>query len=87
MYKKIFLAIVVFSTICGCGNRITSSKLSEIDSLVNAEKYDSAYHEVNKINPQSINSPDERAYYNLLLTQTSVLTNNPYPPDSLIDFG
>ena len=87
MYKKVFLAIVVFSTVCGCGNRITSSKLSEIDSLVNAEKYDSAYHEVNKINPQSINSPDERAYYNLLLTQTSVLTNNPYPPDSLIDFS
>ena len=87
MYKKIFLAIVVFSAVCGCGNRITSSKLSEIDSLVSAEKYDSAYHEVNKINPQSINSPDERAYYNLLLTQTSVLTYNPYPPDSLIDFS
>ena len=87
MYKKIFLAIVVFSAVCGCGNRITSSKLSEIDSLVSAEKYDSAYHEVNKINPQSINSPEERAYYNLLLTQTSILTNNPYPPDSLIDFS
>lgn len=87
MYKKIFLAIVVFSAVCGCGNRITSSKLSEIDSLVSAEKYDSAYHEVNKINPQSINSPEERAYYNLLLTQISCLTGNPYPPDSLIDFS
>ena len=87
MYKKVFLAIVVFSAFFGCGNRITSSKLSEIDSLVSAEKYDSAYHEVNKINPQSINSPDERAYYNLLLTQTSCLTGNPCPPDSLIDFS
>ena len=87
MYKKIFLAIVVFSAVCGCGNRITSSKLSKIDSLVSAEKYDSAYHEMNKINPQSINSPEERAYYNLLLTQTSILTYNPYPPDSLIDFS
>ncbi len=69
MYKKIFLAIVVFSTICGCGNRITSSKLSEIDSLVNAEKYDSAYHEVKRIIPQLISNPEEKAYYNLLLTQ------------------
>ena len=87
MYKKVFLAIVVFSTVCGCGNRITSSKLSEIDSLVNAEKYDSAYHEVKRIIPQLISNPEEKAYYNLLLTQTSVLTNNPCPPDSLIDFS
>ena len=87
MYKKVFLAIVVFSAVCGCGNRITSSKLSEIDSLVNAEKYDSAYHEVKRIIPQLISNPEEKAYYNLLLTQTSVLTNNPYPPDSLIDFS
>ena len=87
MYKKVFLAIVVFSAVCGCGNRITSSKLSEIDSLVNAEKYDSAYHEVKRIIPQLISNPEEKAYYNLLLTQTSCLTGNPCPPDSLIDFS
>lgn len=87
MYKKVFLAIVVFSTVCGCGNRITSSKLSEIDSLANAEKYDSAYHEVKRIIPQLISNPEEKAYYNLLLTQTSCLTGNPCPPDSLIDFS
>ena len=87
MYKKVFLAIVVFSAVCGCGNRITSSKLSEIDSLVNAEKYDSAYHEVKRIIPQLISNPEEKAYYNLLLTQTSCLTGNPCPTDSLIDYS
>ena len=87
MYKKLIFTVITTIFICGCGSRSISYKLSEIDSLVNAEKYDSAYHEVKRIIPQLISNPEERAYYNLLLTQTSCLTGNPCPPDSLIDFS
>ena len=87
MYKKLIFTVITTIFICGCGSRSISYKLSEIDSLVNAEKYDSAYHEVKRIIPQLISNPEEKAYYNLLLTQTSCLTGNPCPPDSLIDFS
>ncbi len=87
MYKKLIFTVITTILICECGSRSISYKLSEIDSLVNAEKFDTAYHEMNKIDQQSINSPEERAYYNLLLTQTSCLTGNPCPPDSLIDYS
>lgn len=87
MYKKLIFTVISTIFICGCGSRSISYKLSEIDSLVNAEKYDSAYHEVKRIIPQLISNPEEKAYYNLLLTQTSCLTGNPCPPDSLIDFS
>ena len=87
MYKKLIFTVITTIFISGCGSRSISYKLSEIDSLVNAEKYDSAYHEVKRIYPQMISNPEELAYYNLLLTQTSCLTGNPCPPDSLIDFS
>ena len=87
MYKKLIFTVITTIFISGCGSRSISYKLSEIDSLVNAEKYDSAYHEVKRIIPQLISNPEEKAYYNLLLTQTSCLTGNPCPTDSLIDYS
>lgn len=87
MHKKLVFTIIATILICGCENRSIPQRLSIIDSLVNVEKYDSAYQEVKKINPQSIRNSEDRAYYNLLLIQTSCLTGNPYPPDSLIDFS
>lgn len=65
----------------------TLPDLNRIDSLVSAEEYDSAYHEVLKINPQEIVNPEDKAHYNLLLTRTCVLTENQTPSDSLIDFS
>lgn len=87
MYKQLAFAVITTILIYGCGSSSISYKLSEIDSLVNVEKYDSAYQEMKQINPQSIRISEDRAHYNLLLTQTSCLTGNPYPPDSLIDFS
>ncbi|MBQ9677718.1 MAG: hypothetical protein IJV44_06230 [Prevotella sp.] len=87
IFKRLFLCIAIAVSLCGCENRSTSSDLSKIDSLVSAEKYDSAYHEVLRINPQAFNSPEDKAHYNLLLTRTSMLTGHQYPSDSLIDFS
>lgn len=87
MKNKLLYLLVAASFFCGCNCHVSSSDLSKIDSLVSAEKYDSAYHEVIRINPQTINKEEEKAHYYLLLTQTCCLTGNPYPPDSLIDFS
>lgn len=86
--SKNFIFISVVAFICyGCDHRIDSADLNRIDSLVSAEEYDSAYHEVLKINPQEIVNPEDKAHYNLLLTRTCVLTENQTPSDSLIDFS
>ncbi|MBQ9231509.1 MAG: hypothetical protein IJ190_10100 [Prevotella sp.] len=87
MYKKLFIGIAIVILSFGCGKHFTSSDLSKIDSLVSAEKYDSAYHEVLMINPQAILDPEDKAHYNLLLTQTSCLIGKPCLSDSLIDFS
>ena len=86
--SKNFIFISVVAFICyGCDHRIDSADLNRIDSLLSAEEYDSAYHEVLKINPQEIVNPEDKAHYNLLLTRTCVLTENQTPSDSLIDFS
>ena len=82
--NNIILSVVAFIC-CGCGHRIDSADLNRIDSLVSAERYDSAYQEVQKINPQTIVNPEDKAHYNLLLTRTSILTDHTCPSDSLID--
>ena len=68
----------------GCGTAPESRKLDEVDSLVIAEKYDSANHRLMTISPQFKNEKD-KAHYGLLLAQTSYLTNNTLPTDSVID--
>ena len=84
--NNIILSVVAFIC-CGCGHRIDSADLNRIDSLVSAERYDSAYQEVQKINPQAIVNPEDKAHYNLLLTRTSILTEKQTPSDSIIDFS
>ena len=68
----------------GCTPTSKSRLLDEVDSLVVSEKYDSAYHEVLKMNPPFDNEKD-LAHYQLLLTQTSYLTDNTLPTDSIIN--
>ena len=83
------LSLVIISAIllCGCGNQSISHKLSVIDSLVSAESYDSAYYEVMTINPETFNSSEDKAHYNLLLTRACCLTGKTLPPDSIIDYS
>ena len=87
MNNKLALAIFATILICSCGNDTISRKLSVIDSLVSAQKYDSAYYEVKKINPETINSSEDRAHYYLMLYRSSMLTGNPCQSDSLIDYS
>ena len=83
------LSLVIISAIllCGCGNQSISHKLSVIDSLVSAESYDSAYYEVMTINPETFNSSEDKAHYNLLLTRACCLIGKTLPPDSIIDYS
>ena len=59
----------------GCSKSAVSIRLDAIDSLVVVEKYDSAYHEVLKMKPP-FDKASDLAHYQLLLTQTSYLTNH-----------
>lgn len=68
----------------GCNTSSKSRLLDEVDSLVVAEKYDSAYQEVMKLDPQFDDEKD-LAHYRLLLVQTSYLTYSTLPNDSVID--
>ena len=70
----------------GCGTAPESRKLDEVDSLVFAEKYDSAYQKLMTVSPQFKNEKD-MAHYELLLAQTSYLTDNTLPTDSVIDMA
>lgn len=87
MNKNFAFAIFASLSLCGCGYQSISQKLRAIDSLVSAEKYDSAYYEVKKINTESINSPEDSAHYYLLLYRTSMLIGSACQPDSLIDYS
>lgn len=53
-----------------------AEQMSEIDSLVIQEKYDSAYTSVMRIKSFDLVEPADLAHYYLLLTQTSILTNH-----------
>lgn len=85
MKIKLLYLLIAASFFNGCDCHVSSSDLSRIDSLVSAEKYDSAYHELTKIEPQMINNDEDRAHYCLLLTRTSCLTGKSYPPDSVMN--
>lgn len=82
--KKILITISIIQLLLGCDKPSESKFLDELDSLVVAEKYDSAYHELLRMNPK-FNNEKDLAHYRLLLTQTSYLTYNTMPTDSVID--
>ena len=60
-------------------------RLSDIDSLVAGEQYDSAYKMVMAIEEHEIADEEQQAHYWLLRFQTSYLTNNTLPPDSILN--
>ena len=70
--------------ITGCTTSPDSNILSEIDSLVAAEEYDSAHHEIVRTKGR-FDRPQDLAHYQLLLAKTSYLTYNTLPSDSTID--
>lgn len=79
-----FFIFIISLLFFGCDTTEESRHLDEVDSLVVAEKYDSAYHEVLNYRPRYDNEK-ELAHYRLLLAQTSYLTYNTLSSDSVID--
>lgn len=86
MYKETILLCIVAVLLTGCENHPVSIQLAEIDSLISAENYDSAYHNVTKLNCHHLNN-ESKAHYYLRYTQTSFLTNHPLSSDSLINYS
>ena len=87
MIRKFVFCIAFIVLSCACEHRINSNDLNMIDSLVNAEKYDSAYNELVKIKATQIANEGDKAHYNLLLTRTAMLDKEEYLTDSLIDYS
>ena len=85
--KRSFCLISIVALLAfGCQTHRSNKSLAEVDSLVVAELYDSAYHLVNtKFEPSDF-SPEEKAHYDLLRVQTAILVNKPLESaDSLLD--
>ena len=85
--KRTFCLISIVALLAfGCQTHRSNKSLAEVDSLVVAELYDSAYHLVNTKFEPSYFSPEEKAHYDLLRVQTSMLVNKPIESaDSLLD--
>ena len=83
--KRLLYIIVSVLLSSACSRNAVSERLAEVDSLIVAELNDSAYHVVLSIDEQGIIKSEDRAHYNLLMTQTSLLANKPLPSDSLLD--
>ena len=70
----------------GCETDSISKKLTEADSLVSKEEYDSAYQVVSSLDEVTIKNQEDMAHYNLLKVQTSYLVSKPLEfADSILD--
>lgn len=85
MIKRFSYILVLLPLFAACTHKGISERLDEIDSLVIAEKYDSAYTVLLGIKESSITEPSDRAHYYLLQTQVGYLVNKPLATDSLLD--
>ena len=85
--KRTFCLISIVALLAfSCQTHSPNKRLAEVDSLVVAELYDSAYQVVNTVIEPSGLSPEEKAHYNLLRVQTAILVNKPIESaDSLLD--
>lgn len=77
--------MVLLPLLAACTHKGMKDKLDEIDSLVSAEKYDSAYSVLSEFKESSITDLSDKAHYYLLLTQVGYLINKPLATDSLLD--
>lgn len=75
--RKIPYILFLFISLIACTHKGVSERLDEIDSLVLAEKYDSAYSCLSAIKESTVLEPSDIAHYYLLQTQLGYLTNKP----------
>ena len=87
MMRKIPYILFLFISLIACTHKGVSERLDEIDSLVLAEKYDSAYSCLSAIKESTVLEPSDIAHYYLLQTQLGYLTNKPLFSDTLLDIA
>ena len=81
----VFFVFVIFLAF-GCQREKVNKNLSEIDSLIVGELYDSAYHLVETMDESNFYTPEDLAHFNLLRVQTAYLVNKPLAySDSILD--
>ena len=85
MRRTFYLISIVAMLAFGCQTHRSNNSLVEVDSLVVAELYDSAYQTLMAIDERNISTDADRAHYNLLKVQTSLLTSQPVSADSLLN--
>ena len=85
MRRTFCLISIVAWLAFGCQTHRSNNSLVEVDSLVVAELYDSAYQTLMAIDERNISTDADRAHYNLLKVQTSLLTSQPVSADSLLN--
>ena len=86
MRRLTILISIIALLASSCQNRRPNKSLAEVDSLVVAELYDSAYHLVTTKLESANFTPEEQAHYDLLKVQTSILANKPLESsDSILD--
>lgn len=83
--KNILYILFLLPLFTACTHKGVSKRLNEIDSLVLAEKYDSAYAVLSEIKETSITEVSDKAHYYLLQTQVGYLVNKLMATDSLLD--
>ena len=69
--KKLVWWLPLVALLIGCGGKPTAKTLVEIDSLLAAEKNDSAYQIISSYDAASFKKEADRAYYNLLMTHAA----------------
>lgn len=87
MIKNLTYILVMLPLFAACTHKGISERLDEIDSLVLAEKYDSAYTVLLGIKESSLAEASDKAHYYLLQTQVGYLVNKPLATDSLLDLS
>lgn len=85
MKKALFYIFLLTVVAIGCTTNKTEGKLRTVDSLLAEGNFSSALTELNKIKASDLKEDENRAYYNLLRTQTLYSLYKPIPNDSMID--
>lgn len=84
--KKLLILTSILLILCGCNfSSKTRTKLILIDSLLYKVQNDSAMKVLKSINAENLKDESNRAYYNLLMTQTRHVLYMTPMPDSIIN--
>ena len=81
-----FISAALLLSLIGCGHQPMTKKLTDIDSLIIKECYDSARAILHSFSEKAM-SEEDKAHYYLLATQLGYITKHPLPSDSLLDLA